>query len=159
MSRETLRGKLLETVKEIEKETVGFLKSEANFLKLEQDIEEEGHKRCEDYIQEYAYLIEFRNFLENEKYDPFTDYSAKYGAGAVPAYPEGKTFYYLDDTDIGIIEEDVRAFVFDVITFMFRSSADRVWAALQPDLIRSNYISVIERCVYEKRREKAEEKQ
>lgn len=152
MSRETIRDAILEEAKKMEIECRDLvLKTVPTTLASEN---EEERAEAKDHLHKYVYLCDLIQFLENEKYNPFTLFWAQYDPGAVPAYPEGKTIWQIDDTDIGIIEEDIRGFIFDVLDFMMQGAQGEVYTAIKPEVIKQEYISIIQRCIYEKHQEK-----
>lgn len=158
MSRENLKEKVLEGVKSLENKLSDYLFKENLVGKLlEKDDEYKGI--AQDELRKYVSLINLKDFLEENKYDPFLDYQAKYEPGAVPAYPEGKTIWAVDDTAIAIIEQDVTLFINDVIHFMMKNSHSTVSEALEPTIIQYEYISVMGRCIYEHRQGKKDDKE
>ena len=100
-------------------------------------------------------IVNLKEFLENNEYDPFLDYSAKYPAGLYPRYPEGATIWEIDDTDIRIIEDDPKMFINNVLDeLIVMGMRDNIWGAIQPSVIINDYISIIQRCIFENREKK-----
>lgn len=151
MSRENLKQKLLDLVNEAIKGNLSYIQNSMLSDNFKSEYEDDI-LYGERVIREFAYLTMLRDFLKEDKFDPFTQYSAKYEPGAVPAYPEGKTIWEIDDTDIGIIEEDPKRLIQDVLHFLEEHRLAYIWESLQPQVIRSDYISIIERCIYEKKK-------
>lgn len=153
MSRHTIKNTLLEKVNEIEKRQINFVHDCIPRLLLSD--KKEDKIEAEDYLRRFTYIVDLRRFLEDDKYDPFISFSADYPPNLYPAYPEGKTFWDIDDADIEILEEDLSGFISDIIGFMESNSQNRVWEALQPEVIRNEYITIIERCIHERKKEKS----
>lgn len=150
MSRENLKQTLLDLVNEVIKGSLDYIHNGALSDVFKSEYQDDV-LYGEQVIREFAYLTMLRDFLKKDAFDPFTQYSAEYGPGVIPAYPEGKTFWEIDDTAIGIIEEDPKRLIQDVLHFLEEHRLDYVWESLQPQVIRNNYISIIERCIYEKK--------
>lgn len=153
MSRETLKNTLLEKVKEIEKRQINFIHDCIPRLLLSDNEEEK--LEAENILRKFIYLIDLKHFFEDDKYDPFLTFSEKIPPGVAPAYPEGKTFWYIDDIDIEIFEEDPDFLISDIINFMESNTQNRVWESLQPEVMRNVYITIIQRCIHERHKEKA----
>lgn len=156
MSRETLKAKIIEVLKEVEANQIAYIVQHKVCTALAVDEETIGFGK--DVLRKYVAIINLREFLENDEYDPFLDYSAKYPAGLYPRYPEGVTIWEIDDTDIRIIEDDPKMFINDILNEIIGMGVrDSVWMAIQPSVIRNDYISIIQRCMFEDR-EKNENK-
>lgn len=159
MSRETLKAKIIEVLKEVEAKQIRYIVQHnvcghLSDVVIDDDIIGFG----KDVLRKYVAIINLREFLENDEYDPFLDYSAKYPAGLYPRYPEGVTIWEIDDTDIGIIEEDPKMFINDVLDEIIRTGMrDNIWMAIQPSVIRNNYISIIQRCMFQGEKERRNE--
>ena len=159
MSRETLKAKIIEVLKEVEAKQIRYIVQHnvcghLSDVVIDDDIIGFG----KDVLRKYVAIINLREFLENGEYDPFLDYSAKYPAGLYPRYPEGVTIWEIDDTDIGIIEEDPKMFINDVLDEIIRTGMrDNIWMAIQPSVIRNNYISIIQRCMFQGEKERRNE--
>lgn len=152
MSRHTIKNALLEKVKEVREKQVGFIRDIPERLL---SSEKEDQIEAEDSLRRFIHLVDLERFLEDDKYDPFLTFSADYPPGLYPAYPEGKTFWYIDDTDIEIFEEDLGGLISDIIGLMEKNSQNRVWEALQPEVIRNEYVTIIERCIHERKKGKS----
>ena len=92
MSRETLKAKIIEVLKEVEAKQIRYIVQHnvcghLSDVVIDDDIIGFG----KDVLRKYVAIINLREFLENDEYDPFLDYSAKYPAGLYPRYPEGVT--------------------------------------------------------------------
>ena len=159
MSRETLKAKIIEVLKEVEAKQIRYIVQHnvcghLSDVVIDDDIIGFG----KDVLRKYVAIINLREFLENDEYDPFLDYSAKYPAGLYPRYPEGVTIWEIDDTDIGIVEDDPKMFINDVLDEIIRTSmGDNIWRAIQPPVIRNNYISIIQRCMFQGEKERRNE--
>ena len=159
MSRETLKAKIIEVLKEVEAKQIRYIVQHnvcghLSDVVIDDDIIGFG----KDVLRKYVAIINLREFLENDEYDPFLDYSAKYPADLYPRYPEGVTIWEIDDTDIGIIEDDPKMFINDVLDEIIRTSmGDNIWRAIQPPVIRNNYISIIQRCMFQGEKERRNE--
>lgn len=160
MSRETLKAKIIEELKEVEAKQIAYIVQHNVCTVLADDVVDgETMNFGKDILRKYVAIINLKEFLENEKYDPFMSYSAKYPAGLYPRYPDGVTIWELDDTDIGIIEDDPKMFINDVLDEMVKIGVgENVWQAIQPMVIRNDYISIIQRCIFENRKKKNENK-
>lgn len=151
MSRETLKAKIIEVLKKVEAKQIRYIVQHnvcghLSDVVIDDDIIGFG----KDALRKYVAIINLREFLENDEYDPFLDYSAK--------YPEGVTIWEIDDTDIGIIEDDPKMFINDVLDEITRTGMrDNIWRAIQPSVIRDDYISIIQRCIFEDREKKKNE--
>lgn len=159
MSRETLKAKIIEVLKEVEANQIAYI-VQHNVCTALADVvvDEETIGFGKDVLRKYVAIINLREFLENDEYDPFLDYSAKYPAGLYPRYPEGATIWEIDDTDIRIIEDDPKMFINDVLNEIIGMGVrDSVWRAIQPSVIRNDYISIIQRCMFEDREKKKNE--
>ena len=159
MSRETLKAKIIEVLKEVEAKQIRYIVQHnvcghLSDVVIDDDIIGFG----KDVLRKYVAIINLREFLENDEYDPFLDYSAKYPAGLYPKYPEGVTIWEIDDTDIGIIEDDPKMFINDVLNEIIGMGVrDNIWRAIQPSVIRNNYISIIQRCMFQGEKERRNE--
>ena len=159
MSRETLKAKIIEVLKEVEAKQIRYIVQHnvcghLSDVVIDDDIIGFG----KDVLRKYVAIINLREFLENDEYDPFLDYSVKYPAGLYPRYPEGVTIWEIDDTDIGIIEDDPKMFINDVLDEIIRTGMrDNIWRAIQPSVIRNNYISIIQRCMFQGEKERRNE--
>ena len=159
MSRETLKAKIIEVLKEVEAKQIRYIVQHnvcghLSDVVIDDDIIGFG----KDVLRKYVAIINLREFLENDEYDPFLDYSAKYPADLYPRYPEGVTIWEIDDTDIGIIEDDPKMFINDVLDEIIRTSmGDNIWRAIQPPVIRNNYISIIQRYMFQGEKERRNE--
>ena len=159
MSRETLKAKIIEVLKEVEAKQIRYIVQHnvcghLSDVVIDDDIIGFG----KDVLRKYVAIINLREFLENDEYDPFLDYSAKYPAGLYPRYPEGVTIWEIDDTDIGILEDDPKMFINDVLDEITRTGMrDNIWRAIQPPVIRNNYISIIQRCMFQGEKERRNE--
>ena len=159
MSRETLKAKIIEVLKEVEVKQIRYIVQHnvcghLSDVVIDDDIIGFG----KDVLRKYVAIINLKEFLENDEYDPFLDYSAKYPAGLYPRYPEGVTIWEIDDTDIGIIEDDPKMFINDVLDEIIRTGMrDNIWRAIQPSVIRNNYISIIQRCMFQGEKERRNE--
>lgn len=159
MSRETLKAKIIEVLKEVEAKQIRYIVQHnvcghLSDVVIDDDIIGFG----KDVLRRYVAIINLKEFLENDEYDPFLDYSAKYPADLYPGYPEGVTIWEIDDTDIGIIEDDPKMFINDVLDEITRTGMrDNIWRAIQPSVIRNDYISIIQRCMFEDREKKKNE--
>lgn len=159
MSRETLKAKIIEVLKEVEAKQIRYIVQHnvcghLSDVVIDDDIIGFG----KDVLRKYVAIINLREFLENDEYDSFLDYSAKYPAGLYPRYPEGVTIWEIDDTDIGIIEDDPKMFINDVLDEITRTGMrDNIWRAIQPPVIRNNYISIIQRCMFQGEKERRNE--
>lgn len=153
MSRETLKNTLLEKVKEIEKRQINFIHDCIPRLLLSD--KKEDKIEAEDSLRRFTYIVDLRRFLEDDKYDPFLSFSADYPPNLYPAYPEGKTFWDIDDDDIEIFEEYSAGLISNIINFMESNTQNRVWEALQPEVIRNEYVTIIERYIHERKKEKS----
>ena len=159
MSRETLKAKIIEVLKEVEAKQIRYI-VQHNVCGHLSDVvvDEETIGFGKDVLRKYVAIINLREFLENDEYDPFLDYSAKYPADLYPRYPEGVTIWEIDDTDIGIIEDDPKMFINDVLDEIIRTGmGDNIWRAIQPSVIRNNYISIIQRCMFQGEKERRNE--
>ena len=151
MSRETLKAKIIEVLKEVEANQIAYI-VQHNVCTALADVvlDEETIGFEKDVLRKYVAIINLKEFLENDEYDPFLDYSAKYPAGLYPRYPEGATIWEIDDTDIRIIEDDPKMFINDVLNEIIGMGVrDNILSAIQPSIIRNNYISIIQRCIFE----------
>ena len=159
MSRETLKAKIIEVLKEVEAKQIRYIVQHnvcghLSDVVIDDDIIGFG----KDVLRKYVAIINLKEFLENDEYDPFLDYSAKYPAGLYPRYPEGVTIWEIDDTDIGIIEDDPKMFINDVLDEITRiGMRDNIWRAIQPSIIRNDYISIIQRCMFQGEKERRNE--
>ena len=159
MSRETLKAKIIEVLKEVEAKQIRYIVQHnvcghLSDVVIDDDIIGFG----KDVLRKYVAIINLKEFLENDEYDPFLDYSAKYPASLYPRYPEGVTIWEIDDTDIGIIEDDPKMFINDVLDEIIRTGmGDNIWRAIQPSVIRNNYISIIQRCMFQGEKERRNE--
>ena len=159
MSRETLKAKIIEVLKEVEAKQIRYIVQHnvcghLSDVVIDDDIIGFG----KDVLRKYVAIINLKEFLENDEYDPFLDYSAKYPADLYPRYPEGVTIWEIDDTDIGIIEDDPKMFINDVLDEIIRTGMrDNIWRAIQPSVIRNNYISIIQRCMFQGEKERRNE--
>ena len=159
MSRETLKAKIIEVLKEVEAKQIRYIVQHnvcghLSDVVIDDDIIGFG----KDVLRKYVATINLKEFLENDEYDPFLDYSAKYPAGLYPRYPEGVTIWEIDDTDIGIIEDDPKMFINDVLDEIIRTGmGDNIWRAIQPSVIRNDYISIIQRCMFQGEKERRNE--
>lgn len=159
MSRETLKAKIIEVLKEAEAKQIGYI-VQHNVCGYLSDTVADDNALCFEKVvlRKYVAIINLKEFLENDEYDPFLEYSAKYPAGLYPRYPEGVTIWEIDDTDIGIIEDDPKMFISDVLNEIIRiGMRDDIWRAIQPSVIRNDYISIIQRCIFEDREKKKNE--
>ena len=159
MGRETLKAKIIEVLKEVEANQIAYI-VQHNVCTALADVvaDEETIGFGKDILRKYVAIINLREFLENDEYDPFLDYSAKYPADLYPRYPEGVTIWEIDDTDIGIIEDDPKMFINDVLDEIIRTGmGDNIWRAIQPSVIRNNYISIIQRCMFQGEKERRNE--
>lgn len=159
MGRETLKAKIIEVLKEVEANQIAYI-VQHNVCTALADVvlDEETIGFEKDVLRKYVAIINLKEFLEKDEYDPFLDYSAKYPAGLYPRYPEGATIWEIDDTDIRIIEDDPKMFINDVLNEIIGMGArDNIWMAIQPSVIRNNYISIIQRCMFEDREKKKNE--
>lgn len=159
MSRETLKAKIIEVLKEVEAKQIGYI-VQHNICRHLSDTVADDDALCfeKDVLRKYVAIINLKEFLENDEYDPFLEYSAKYPAGLYPRYPEGVTIWEIDDTDIGIIEDDPKMFISDVLNEIIRiGMRDDIWRAIQPSVIKNDYISIIQRCIFEDREKKKNE--
>lgn len=112
MGRETLKAKIIEVLKEVEANQIAYIVQHNVCTDLaDVVVDEETIGFEKDVLRKYVAIINLKEFLENDEYDPFLDYSAKYPAGLYPRYPEGATIWEIDDTDIGIIEDDPKMFI------------------------------------------------
>ena len=159
MSRETLKAKIIEVLKEVEAKQIGYIVQHNVCGHLSDVVVDDNTIGFEkDVLRKYVAIINLKEFLENDEYDPFLEYSAKYPAGLYPRYPEGVTIWEIDDTDIGIIEDDPKMFINDVLNEIIRiGMRDDIWRAIQPSVIRNDYISIIQRCIFEDREKKKNE--
>ena len=160
MSRETLKSKIIEVLKEVEAKQIDYIVRHSVCGQLDEVAVDDNNTICfgKDILRKYVAIINLKEFLENDEYDPFLDYSAKYPAGLYPRYPEGVTIWEIDDTDIRIIEDDPKMFINDVLgEIIIRGMRDNILSAIQPSIIRNNYISIIQRCVFEDREKKKSE--
>ena len=159
MSRETLKAKIIEVLKEVEAKQIDYIVQHnvcTTLAGVGVDAGTTGFVK--DILRKYVAIINLKEFLENDEYDPFLDYSAKYPAGLYPRYPEGVTIWEIDDTDIRIIEDDPKMFISDVLNEIIGMGVrDSVWMAIQPSVIRNDYISIIQRCIFEDREKKKNE--
>lgn len=159
MSRETLKAKIIEVLKEVEAKQIRYIVQHnvcghLSDVVIDDDIIGFG----KDVLRRYVAIINLKEFLENDEYDPFLDYSAKYPADLYPRYPEGVTIWEIDDTDIGIIEDDPKMFINDVLDEITRTGMrDNIWRAIQPSVIRNDYISIIQRCMFQGEKERRNE--
>lgn len=159
MSRETLKAKIIEVLKEVEAKQIRYIVQHnvcghLSDVVIDDDIIGFG----KDVLRKYVAIINLKEFLENDEYDPFLDYSAKYPADLHPRYPEGVTIWEIDDTDIGIIEDDPKMFINDVLDEITRTGMrDNIWRAIQPSVIRNDYISIIQRCMFQGEKERRNE--
>lgn len=159
MSRETLKAKIIEVLKEVEAKQIRYIVQHnvcghLSDVVIDDDIIGFG----KDVLRKYVAIINLKEFLENDEYDPFLDYSAKYPADLYPRYPEGVTIWEIDDTDIGIIEDDPKMFINDVLDEITRTGMrDNIWRAIQPSVIRNDYISIIQRCMFQGEKERRNE--
>lgn len=159
MSRETLKAKIIEVLKEVEANQIRYIVQHnvcehLSDVVIDDDIIGFG----KDVLRKYVAIINLKEFLENDEYDPFLEYSAKYPAGIYPRYSEGITIWEIDDIDIGIIEDDPKMFINDVLDEIIRTGmGDNIWRVIQPSVIRNDYISVIQRCIFEDREKKKNE--
>lgn len=158
MGRETLKAKIIEVLKEIEANQIGYIVQHNICRHLSDAVDDDAICFEKDVLRKYVAIINLREFLENDEYDPFLDYSAKYPAGLNPRYPEGATIWEINDTDIRIIEDDPKMFISDVLNRIIRMGVrDNIWMAIQPSIIRKDYISIIQRCIFEDREKKKNE--
>lgn len=147
--RKQLKLKILETTKLYESESFNYIQKHIVIPEFLEDKEQ-----FDDIIIRYTCLVELRRFLENEPYNPFLKFYADYPPGAVPAYPEGRTIWEVDDETVEIIEERPKDLVMEIIFFLESIITDNVWSALQPQVINNRYISIIDRCIHSKKKEK-----
>lgn len=158
MSRETLKAKIIEVLKEVEAKQIGYIVQHNICRHLSDAVDDDAICFEKDVLRKYVAIINLKEFLENDEYDPFLEYSAKYPAGLYPRYPEGVTIWEIDDTDIGIIEDDLKMFISDVLNEIIRiGMRDDIWRVIQPSVIRNDYISIIQRCIFEDREKKKNE--
>lgn len=159
MSRETLKSKIIEVLKEVEAKQIDYIVQHNVCEHLAGAVMDDGAMGFgKNILRKYMAIVNLKEFLENNEYDPFLDYSAKYPAGLYPRYPEGVTIWEIDDTDIGIIEDDLKMFISDVLNEIIRiGMRDDIWRAIQPSVIRNDYISIIQRCIFEDREKKKNE--
>lgn len=159
MSRETLKAKIIEVLKEAEAKQIAYIVQHnvcGHLSDAAADDDTIGFEK--DVLRKYVAIINLKEFLENDEYDPFLEYSAKYPAGLYLGYPEGVTIWEIDNTDIGIIEDDPKMFISDVLNEIIRiGMRDDIWRAIQPSVIRNDYISIIQRCIFEDREKKKNE--
>ena len=118
MSRETLKAKIIEVLKEVEANQITYIVQHNVCTALADTVaDEETIGFGKDVLRKYVAIINLKEFLENDEYDPFLEYSAKYPADLYPGYPEGVTIWEIDDTDIRMIEDDPK--MFNMVKQMF----------------------------------------
>lgn len=92
MSRETLKAKIIEVLKEVEAKQIGYIVQHNICRHLSDAVDDDAICFEKGVLRKYVAIINLKEFLENDEYDPFLEYSAKYPAGLYPRYPEGLLF-------------------------------------------------------------------